>query len=340
MLHKKKYVQILFVIIAIYFLGPTPDRVEIDSFKAPDRFPHEASEIDAYVAQKEQNLEIKEDNNTHIYWYQSTKEKSPISVLYLHGFTSSPLESSPVVEKFAYSIRANLYMPRLSEHGLITSEPLKDFDAQKIWDSAVEALQIAKVMGDSVIIVSSSMGGTLALGLAANFPEQIKGIINFSPNVAIDNPLAPYINNHWGKYIPMLYFQSEYSPIITSDSLIQKYWYPTYKVSALTELQELVEDFMTEENFQKIKVPVWNGVYYKNEEEKDHTVSVEAIKTMHQQLGTPSSQKWFITFEDAESHVIASPLKSKSSNDVLEEIKTFSEMVLKIPMKAKPTFCE
>ena len=59
--------------------------------------------------------------------------------------------------------------------------------ADKLWNSAKEAYAIGKQLGKKVIIMATSTGGTLALKLAAEYPE-IAGLILLSPNIAINDP--------------------------------------------------------------------------------------------------------------------------------------------------------
>ena len=69
-------------------------------------------------------------------------------MLYLHGFSASTEEGDPVHRNIALALKANLYLPRLSDHGLIEEEPMLNFTGQKYLDSAKEALAIAKKIGE------------------------------------------------------------------------------------------------------------------------------------------------------------------------------------------------
>ena len=99
----------------------------------------------------------------------------------------------------ARALKANLYLPRLSDHGLIEEEPMLNFTGQKYLDSAKEALAIAKKIGEKVIVISSSTGGTLSL-ILGNDP-QIAALLLFGPNVEIYDPKSKLLTLPWGLQI-------------------------------------------------------------------------------------------------------------------------------------------
>src|SRR5690606_4415203 len=100
------------------------------------------------------------------------------SVVYLHGFSASEREGFPVHTEFAKKHGFNLFLARLDGHGLNTPEPLLDMTAQGLWKDAREALAIGKQLGDKVIVMGTSTGGTLALMLAAEYPADVEAVIN------------------------------------------------------------------------------------------------------------------------------------------------------------------
>ncbi|MDZ7648638.1 MAG: alpha/beta fold hydrolase [Cytophagales bacterium] len=74
------------------------------------------------------------------------------------------------------------------------------FTADRIWEGAKQALAIGKQLGNKVILVSTSTGGTLALILAAEYPDDVHALINMSPNIAINDPAAFLLNDSAGDY--------------------------------------------------------------------------------------------------------------------------------------------
>ena len=67
------------------------------------------------------------------------KTKTEYAVVYLHGFSASQEEGDPVHYQFAQKFGCNLYLSRLYAHGIDTTEPLGNFTAEEVWNSAKEA---------------------------------------------------------------------------------------------------------------------------------------------------------------------------------------------------------
>src|SRR5258706_6613215 len=194
----KRFILISFPIIlllGIYFLGPEPDRPVWD--KTMPAVPQEPHALEQYVAANEARHRIKPDNEARIIWADSSKKKTPYSVIYLHGFTASQKEGDPVHLQFAREFGCNLYLSRLADHGIDTTEVLLNFTVDRLWETSKQALAIGKAIGDKVIIVSTSTGGTIALELAADYPEDGVALINLSPNIALTNSSAWLLSTPW-----------------------------------------------------------------------------------------------------------------------------------------------
>jgi esterase/lipase len=312
----------------VYFLGPKPKIPRYD-LTIP-AVPTEFNALVEHVKEIESKVKVKPDNEARIVWANdSLKQKTEYVVLYLHGFSASQEEGDPVHENFAKKFGCNLYLSRLSEHGLQSDEPMKDITADKLWNSAVEAYAIAKQLGEKVIIMSTSTGGTLSLMLCANFPE-IHSQILLSPNIRIFDPNSRLLNDHWGFQIAKMVMGTDHIITANQTENFKKYWYSKYPFIPLTELEELVETSMTKENFTKVKQPTLLLYYYKNEKEQDNVVSVAAMKEMFNQLGTPASMKRETAIPNAGDHVIGGSIVSKDIASVEKEIEKFALDMLKL----------
>jgi len=317
---------IVLVLIIVYFLGPRPK---------PPVYSHElpavpgVSELDQYIASTEATHKLKPNNQARIIWANdSLKQQTDYAVVYLHGFSASQEEGDPVHTDFARHFGCNLYLSRLAEHGIDTTEPLIAFTADKLWNSAKEAYAIGKQLGKKVILIGTSTGGTLALKLAAEYPD-IAGLVLLSPNIAINDPLAWVANNHWGLQVAHL-VKGKYNETEDTVAAIKQYWNTKYRMEAVTELQELLETTMKSSLFEKVTQPVLLLYYYKDEDHQDPTVKVSAMKRMFRQLGTPDSLKRAVAIPNADAHVIGSFLKSKDVAGVEKECIKFGEEVLKL----------
>lgn len=317
----------LLALIAIYFLGSKPKQ-PIYNQQLPI-VPAEATALEEFVQANEAKHIIKPDNEARIIWTDSTHQKTEYAVVYLHGFSASQKEGDPTHIRFAKSFGANLYLPRLSDHGVDTTETLLYFTADRFWESAKDALAIGKQLGNKVILLTTSTGGTVALKLAADFPDDVFALINMSPNIAINDGAAFLLNDPWGLNIARLVMGGNYN-ITGADSAAMQYWNKKYRLESLVELQQLLETTMNEETFKRVKQPCLTLYYYKNEEEQDPQVKVSAMLSMHEQLGTPIELKEAIAIPTAGAHVMGGAMASKDIESVYAAIEKFAIEKLKM----------
>jgi len=319
----------LLVLIIIYFLGPQPPTPKYNN-ELPN-IPSDAIQLEKYIANNEAKHKLKPDNEARILWYNdSTKEKTEYAVVYLHGFSASQEEGNPVHFEFAKKFGCNLYLARLAEHGVDTTEPLANYTAEKSWRSAVEAYAIGKQLGRKIILMSTSTGGTLALKLCAEFPD-IAANIMMSPNIAINDPNAWIANNHWGLQIAQV-IVGQHRIIDDTTALYKQYWNQRYSTNSIVQLEELLESTMKESTFKKVIQPSLLLYYFKDKDHQDPIVKVSAMKRMFAQLGTPDSLKRQMAIPNAEDHVLASPIKSKDVQTVRNEVDKFAIEILKLPV--------
>ena len=199
---KRKLIFISFPIVllfGVYFLGPEPDKPKFDP--AMPQVPQAADELEKYVSAKESKHKLKPNNEARIVWADSTKKKTEYAVVYIHGFSACQEEGNPVHNNFAKKFGCNMYLARMADHGIDTVDQLINFTPDRWWQSSKEALAIGKALGEKVIVMSTSTGGTMALMLAAQYPNDVFALINMSPNIAINNPNAWLSNNPWGLQI-------------------------------------------------------------------------------------------------------------------------------------------
>jgi pimeloyl-ACP methyl ester carboxylesterase len=317
--------SILTILSAIYLSGPTFPDPEL-SKKLPE-IQVNIKEFEAYLRVKNSALKIKHDNESRIIWANdSLKNKTHYCLLYLHGFSASWYEGEPVHRDFAQRYGMNLYMPLLASHGIDSADPLIDMTPDRLYESAKEALVLAQSLGEKVILMSTSTGGTLSLKLASDFPELVAGLILLSPNVAINDPRAFLLSKPWGLQIARSVFKSNYrtvNPDFSSEYC--KYWDCKYRLEATVYLQQLVESTMKKEVFSKITEPVFLGYYFSDEQHQDDVVKVDAELEMFNQLATPANLKQKVNFPEAGTHPIGSKLLSKAWQDVEKASFKFAE---------------
>lgn len=327
---KAFFLIFLVVILAAYFLGPKPSRAEFN-LDLPS-LPSGMKNLEAYIRQNESGVAIKPDNGSRIIWAaDSVKQRTRHSLLYLHGFSASWMEGYPANAAFARYFGMNAYFPRLAAHGLVTEDPLIDMTPDNLWESAKEALMVASNLGEKVIIMGTSTGGSLALKLAAEFPEYVDGLILYSPNIRINNSMAFLLARPWGLQLARKASDGKYR--ISDDdpeSELCRYWYCRYRLEGVVYLQQLVDETMNKETYSRVSVPVFLGYYYLDKDNQDKTVKVDAMLKMFDQLATPLEDKVEKAFPDAGEHVIASELTSGAVDEVIRETVKFGEEVLEL----------
>jgi len=316
----------LIALFVIYFLGPQPPKPILN-----DVLPTIVSinALDAHIAAMEAPHKIKPNNQAKIIWADSSKTQTEYAIVYLHGFSASQMEGDPVHQNIAKQFHCNLYLARLAEHGIDTTEDLMNLTAEKYWESAKMAYAIGKQIGKKVILMGTSTGGTLALQLAATYPE-IAGLILYSPNIEVFNPSAPLLNNPWGLQIGRTVLKSNYVDIKYKDSAYPKYWNSHYRIEAVVALQNLLEATMTEATFKQIHQPTLALYYYKDETHQDNVVKVNAIRKMMQQIATPTNLKMEMAMPNTGSHVLASPIVS---NDIVSVEKATAKFMKELIIK-------
>jgi pimeloyl-ACP methyl ester carboxylesterase len=318
----------IILLIAVYFVGPTPHK---NQWKTDlPSVPQQPAELEKFIAANEAKHKLKPDNEARIVWFDSTKAKTPYSVVYLHGFTASQEEGDPVHIDFAKKFGCNLYLARLADHGIDTTEQLLNFTGDRFWETSKEAMMIGEAIGDKVILMSTSTGGSIALMLAGEYPDKVHALINLSPNIAVNNGTIWIANNPWGLQIARKVVGGNYQVVTDFDEPRLQYWNATYRLESVSALQELIEDKMNKATFEKVKCPTLTLYYYKSETEQDPTVRVDRMLEMHSQLGTPADMKVEKAIPNAGAHVIGSKLTSKDLPAVEAAIDEFAIQKLKM----------
>ncbi|GAF01743.1 alpha/beta hydrolase [Saccharicrinis fermentans] len=267
--------------------------------------------------------DIKPGNEAKIIWSSTYPyKKSPIAFLYLHGFGASHREGEPIMSMLSKDYQANVYMSRLKEHGLNRRDGFKYLTEENYIASAKEALEYAKLIGDKVVIVSTSTGGTHALILAATYPD-VEAIILYSPFIGLpEGSKGDMITKPGGR---ALFKITKFGAIqrVKRPGEVGKFWSTSYHLKGYVTLMNLVRHSMCTEIFSEVTCPVFLGYYYKSEKEQDRTVGVPAMLHMYEALGTPDSLKMKMAFPETGNHVIGCDLRSRDWQTVYKETKEF-----------------
>ena len=328
-----KWLSVPIILVLIYMAGPKPPTPVLDG-NLPN-MNNNLLELENTINSKEAMVDgIKEDNQARIIWYDSsTRKKTPYSMVYIHGFSASQGEGDPVHRNLAKKFGCNLYLSRLTEHGVDGDSIFKELTPEAMLASAKEAVAVGQQIGDSVIIVGTSTGGALGIYITAENPD-IKAMVCYSPIIDFYDQNTFIINKPWGRDIMRLIVGSDFM-VYEEPPEVMKYWTTKYMINGVIVLKSFVSETMTEETFKKVTCPFFLGYYYKNDSLQDNVVSIPAMLEMYDQLGTPEKHKVSIPFPESGDHVIASYLTSKDYQSVEDETTRFLENIVGLPL-AKP----
>ena len=316
-----RFLSIFFLILGgIYLLGP---RVEKPEFKdLQTEVPSDLLELDNWVNTREISLgNIRPGNASKIIFNDSVPAKTRYSVVYLHGFTASGVEGEPVHRNIAKALGANLYIPRLFGHGLEEEEPMFNFNNNDFWQSGLEALEVAKKLGETVIVLGTSHGGSLSLSIGDD--PSIGALVLFSPNIEVFDYKAKLLSKPWGLQISRLIKGGKYHFMWKPSKEKELYWTAKVRLEATLHMQKFLDVKMTPSVFKKVKAPVFLAYYYKNDSLQDQVVSVPAMLKLFKHIGTPDALKVKQAFPDIGGHVLTSYITTNNYDEVTEATLNF-----------------
>lgn len=321
------------ILVLVWYFGPKASFTDVNA-ELPN-LNIGIDQLDKYLADNEATVpNIKAENESRIIWADSVRQ-TEYALVYIHGFSAGPMEGAPLHQETATRYGMNLYLPRISKHGIQDEDIFLELTPEGMMESAKEAIAIGKKIGKKVIIMSCSTGGTLGIYLSAHHPD-IYAHIMYSPNIEIFDKTAKMMTGPWGlqivkKVVGEYRIPEEDETIPDSvQQKIEQYWTGKYRVEGLVALQSLLDQTMTDEVFSKVEHPYFLGYYFKSDTAQDNTVSVAAMLDFDSKTSTLANLKKVVAFENAESHVINSPLTSKEYEGVREETFKFIEEVLNI----------
>lgn len=215
------------------------------------------NQMDAWLAASEAKVPaIRPGNAKSIVWAgpksNDPRLRTPWSVIYIHGFSASALELAPVPQMVASTLGANLYLNRLTGHGLPGAALGRATLAQWRADVAQD-LAIGAALGERVLVISCSTGCTLvtqALGDGA----LMAGAVMVSPNYGLfhkagqrllDAPLARF----WG---PWVTGRTRTFPVMSPAHAAG--WTTTYPTKAAFPMAQSVRGALAA-NLGAVKVP-------------------------------------------------------------------------------------
>ena len=270
------------------------------------------SNINEYLKKtEEQFLDIKEGVAKKVIWANETNKKTPIAIVYIHGFTASSEEVRPLPDKIANDLNANLFFTRLTGHG--RNPKAMELCSISNWMKDLhEAIEIGSKIGEKVVLMSSSTGGTISVtsALDKKLSNKILGYIFISPNFGINNKFASLISwpfsEYWLKLI--LGKTMKHNP---RNDLNKKYWTMSYPTNALIPMAKLVNE-VNDKDYSKVEKPAL--FYYSM---NDKVVDPKKTKKFISNWGGKSTIKIvkLSNKDDKYSHVLAGDIISPNQTE-------------------------
>ena len=108
--------------------------------------------------------------------------RAPRAVVLLHGFTDSPRQFAALADSL-FAAGDNVFVPRLPHHAQRGKDvgELARLTASELCRTADDAIDIAAGLGDSVVVLGLSVGGTLAVWAAEHRPEVRRAVVIAPP---------------------------------------------------------------------------------------------------------------------------------------------------------------
>lgn len=299
---------LILVIAALWAFG-TIDQVDREIAFQDSSLP---ADLDAWLVNRElQFSDIRPANAKQIVWAGQPGTQTPLSVVYIHGFSAGPQEIRPVPDLVAQALGANLFYTRLAGHGR-SGDAMAQASADDWIEDMAEAMAIGRRLGQRVVVISTSTGATLAAIAAADpaLSQGMAGVVMVSPNfrlnsaagLILDQPFAPI----WGPWIA-----GERRSFPASNDQQAAHWTTEYPTQALFPMATLMREARAQD-YTTAQVPAM-FIYSPN----DRVIDPAAITPIRQAWAGPvvEVQRVMGPGDDPNSHVIAGDILSPGQTE-------------------------
>ena len=278
-------------------------------------------DLDVWIAERERVVDAAHQlvpgTEARIRW-QSPGERSEYAVVHLHGFSASRQETAPLAERLADRLQANLFEARLDGHGHL-AEPMLNVRAEGWLEDAATAFAIGEAIGDKLVVVTTSTGGTLALAMIGHPRMQsVDTLVLIAPNMMPADPAAQWLTRPGGPLIARL-LVGETRSWLAYNAKQATYWTTTYPTEAIIEVMRLVD-------FANGKLPATidqNLLVFQSAD--DIIVSPAASRAAFDTIDAPR-KRWVDVNEagDPSNHVLAGDILSPGNTQpFVDEIVGF-----------------
>lgn len=289
--------------VVVYLTTP---RVLVNAATMPEL----PADIDAYLVASEEQVgerfHLIPNTEKRVLW-RKPGVRTEFAVVYLHGFSATRQETAPLAEQIADSLQANLFETRLTGHGH-TEMPLHAARAEDWLEDAAEALAIGARLGNKVVVIGTSTGGSLALAMSDH--EAAKSVSDFillSPNIEPRDSTAKWATRPGGSLIARI-VAGETRSWTPHNALQERYWSTSYPTNAAIEMMRLVE--LTQ---SKIPLTIHPNLLVVVSPD-DKVVSPAATKSAFERITAPRKLLVEVSgSQDPSNHVLAGDILAPKS---------------------------
>ncbi len=269
--------------------------------------------VQVYFESVEANFDdITPGTEKRVVWQPGREEqRTPVSLLYIHGYSATSEEIRPVPDQIAAAMGANLVYTRLTGHGR-DGAAMADATVADWMQDVAEGLAAARAVGETVIVMSTSTGGTLAAAAALDrmLSDRVAAMIFVSPNFRIQSAGQALLKWPAGRtWLPWLIGPTRsWEPYNAAHGT---YWTTTYPTEAVLPMAAVVKA-VESQDFSNVAIPAlfWFSL-------QDTVVSPEATQAFAARWGGPVAIQ-NVTMgpgDDPDSHVVAGDIMSPGQTD-------------------------
>lgn len=267
-------------------------------------------DLDAYLARSEAaHNDIVAGTEKQIVWaFPVSRSRTPVALVSIHGFSASKGELRPVPDMAAEQLQANLYFTRLAGHGR-SDTAMAEPTVQDWLDDVAEAIAIGERLGERVVLLGTSTGGTLAAvaALHADLADRIDGVVFVSPNFRLKAAGHQLLTVPFARQIVPLLVGNErgFEP---RNELHAQLWTEHYPSSALLPMAALTgyADTLFYENADIPALFIFSDA--------DTVVDHVRTRQIAERWGADAEIVAIETSDDPDNHVIAGDALSPSTN--------------------------
>ncbi|MDB9870934.1 lysophospholipase, partial [Alphaproteobacteria bacterium] len=252
-----------------------------------------------------------------IIWFKEDNKKTPISIIYIHGFSASSEEIRPLPDLIAKKLKANIFYTRLKGHGRDAND-MGQASIKSWLNDLHEAIEVGSRIGKRILVISTSTGGTLSsiAALDKGLSKNILGFVFISPNFGINNKYASMLTWPLSKYWLGL-FIGDTRNSTSRNKLNSKFWTLNYPTTALIPMAKLVK-IIKQKNFENVTIP---ALFYfsLNDKVVDPQKTINFISQWGGESKTINVK--MTKYDDKYSHIVAGDIISPKQTK-----KAFSEI--------------